>query len=249
VAPRSWTSFSIRGASLRISSSRVGVIQEEVRRQRELLEAYVRRHPDFLVAMTPLDPLDGAPEIARRMARAAWAVGVGPMAAVAGAVAQAAVEAALRAGATEAVVENGGDIFLASGDEVVVGLYAGEHTLSGRVALRVRPERMPLSVCSSSSRMGHSLSLGDCDLATVVARDGALADAAATLACNLVNAAEDVERALDAVLAIPGVDGLLLVKGGRIGVAGDLPELVRHADAAAADKISHDARSEFPSGP
>ena len=221
----------------------------ELRRQRDLLDAYVRRHPAYLVAMTPLDPPGDAPPIAVAMAEAAWRVGVGPMAAVAGAIAEAAGRTAIRAGATEAIVENGGDIWLASDQEVLVGLYAGAHPLSGKLALRLLPKRMPVAVCSSSSRMGHSLSLGDCDLATVVARDGALADAAATLACNLVLEPQDVERALDIVSAIPGIDGLLIVSGQRVGVAGDLPELVRHTDPGLETKVSRDARSGFEETP
>ena len=235
---RSYAPYLYRGAFLRIAATDRAVVEAEVRRQRDLLDAYVRRHPEFLVTMTPLDPLPDAPEIARRMAESGWKVGVGPMAAVACAVAQAAVETAVRAGAAEAIVENGGDIYLASPEVVVIGLYAGRHRLSGRIALRVTPDRMPLAVCSSSSRMGHSLSLGSCDLATVTSRDGALADAAATLACNLVHSPEDIEKALDAIASIPGVEGVLLVEGERVGVAGDLPELVRHEGTDLADKIT-----------
>jgi ApbE superfamily uncharacterized protein (UPF0280 family) len=149
------------------------------------------------------------------------------MAAVAGAVAEMCVEAALAAGAREAIVENGGDIFLAATEPVVVGLHAGEHPLSGRLALRIPAERLPLSVCSSSSRFGHSMSFGDCDLATIVARDGALADAAATMAANSVRREADVEPSLQKVMEIPGIQAVLLIKGDRVGVAGDLPELTR----------------------
>ena len=246
---RSFRSVSYRGATLRIASSRFDALLRELAKQRDLLEAYVRLHPAYLVAMTPLDPLPAAPPIAVTMARAAWKVGVGPMAAVAGAIAEAAGRAAVRDGAAEAIVENGGDIWLASEAEILVGLYAGAHPLSGKIALRLPPGRLPMAVCSSSSRMGHSLSLGDCDLATVVARDGALADAAATLACNLVREPEDVERALEVVSAIPGIEGLLIVSGQRVGVAGDLPELVRHDDPGLAGKVSRDARSGFDATP
>jgi ApbE superfamily uncharacterized protein (UPF0280 family) len=145
-------------------------------------------------------------------------------------VAQAAAEAALAAGAGEAIVENGGDTWIASTSEVTVGLHAGEHPISGRLALRIPPERLPLSVCSSSGRFGHSLSFGDCDLVTVVAKSGALADAAATLAANSVRAVDDVESTLELVMAIPGIDGMLIVKDDRVGVAGNLPQLVQCAD-------------------
>ena len=72
---------------------------------------------------------------------------------------------------------------------------------------------MPLAICSSSGTMGHSLSLGRCDLATVFARDASLADAAATLAGNLVSREEDLEPAVNRVLAIEGIQGCLAGKG------------------------------------
>jgi ApbE superfamily uncharacterized protein (UPF0280 family) len=164
---------------------------------------------------------------------------VGPMAAVAGAVAQACVESALAAGAEEAIVENGGDIFIAGRHAVCVGLYAGEHPLSGRLALRIDADRLPLSICSSSSRFGHSLSFGDCDLATVISRDGALADAAATLAGNCVTTTADVEPTLGRIMAIRGIEAVLIIKEDRVGVAGELPQLVRCEDPSFAGKTFH----------
>ena len=236
---RLYTTFTWKEANLRISSPRADVIRAEIVRQRAILEAYLARDPAFRTSLVPVDLLDEAPPIARRMAGAARRVGVGPMAAVAGAMAQAAVEAALAAGAAEAVVENGGDLYLASPREVVVGLHAGDHPLSGRLAFRVDPARMPLSICSSSSRFGHSLSFGDCDLAAVAAADGALADAAATLAANSVRRPADVPAALEKVAAIPGILGVLIVQEGSIGLCGDLPELIRPRDPAFLAKTIH----------
>jgi ApbE superfamily uncharacterized protein (UPF0280 family) len=135
-------------------------------------------------------------------------------------------------------VENGGDIFLASFEEAVVGLFAGAGSLRDALAFVVKPAEMPLSICSSSSTMGHSLSFGNCDLATVVAGSGALADAAATFACNSVKEAGDMEPALDAVMRIHGVRGALIVKGEKIGLAGDLPRLVKNNDRSLRRKIT-----------
>ena len=240
---RQYHSYSHRGANFRIASTHLQVALREIRRQREALEAYIGRHPQFVSSLEPLELLAGAPEAARRMQAAAAVAGVGPMAAVAGAMAHLAVEAARAAGAGEAIVENGGDIFLCSGEAVTVALYAGDNPLSGKLALRIGPQRMPLGICSSSSFMGHSLSLGACDLATVVAPDGALADAAATLACNLVKSPGDVPRVLERIRALPGVCGVLIIKEDKVGVAGDLPELVRHGDPTFTNKITKDARS------
>jgi ApbE superfamily uncharacterized protein (UPF0280 family) len=89
------------------------------------------------------------------------------------------------------------------------------------------------------------LSFGDCDLATVVSSDAALADAAATLACNLVRNPGDIDAALKRLAAIPGVEGVLIVKEDRVGLAGELPELIRHRDAGLRFKVTRDRESSF----
>ena len=223
---RTYRSFTHKDAVLRICCEPFDAVTAELVRQRALLETYIERHPEFGRSMSPLSVLDDAPPIARQMAGAAQRVGVGPMAAVAGAMAQAAARAGLDAGAGEAIVENGGDIYAAVVEPVVIRLYAGDSDVRDRLAFRIEPDRTPLAVCSSSGKMGHSTSLGRCDLATVVAADAALADAAATQAANLVSAETDIDAALESVNAIDGVAGVLIAHGTRIGLAGDLPELV-----------------------
>lgn len=240
---RTYERFAHKGANFRIACDRVDVVTRQIVRQRDVLERYLARHGEFGRSLTPVAPLDDAPDVARRMARAAEAVGVGPMAAVAGTMAQLAAQAALDDGANEAIVENGGDLFVACKDQLVVGLYAGAGPLADRLALAVEPGDTPLAICSSSGRMGHSMSLGDCDLATVVARDASLADAAATRAANLVRTPDDIDAALETIGAIDGVDGVLLVKADRIGLTGRLPALVRNRDAELALKVTRNPRS------
>jgi len=91
--------------------------------------------------------------------------------------------------------------------------------------------------------MGNSLSLGNCDLATVTSKDASLADAAATLACNLVKKQGDIDKVLKRISGIPGIEGVLLVKGDKIGMAGDLPKLVKHKDGDICSKITRDKLS------
>lgn len=235
---RTYRSFTHKDAALRICCSAFEAVTNEIVRQRALLEQYIDGHHAFGSSFKPVVLHDNAPEVAKRMAAAARIVGVGPMAAVAGAMAQLAAEAGLAAGAEEAIVENGGDIYLSSPRKVVVGLYAGETPIADRLAFAIQPHEMPLSICSSSSRMGHSVSFGDCDLATVVADDASLADAAATEAANSVKRAEDLDRTLDAIGKFAGIRGLLLVKGDRIGLIGALPKLVRNADVDLTAKVT-----------
>jgi len=201
-----------------------------------VLEVYLQRHPEFGSALVPLNALTEAPPVALRMARAARGVGVGPMAAVAGTMAQCAGEAGRGAGASEVIIENGGDIYLDVAAPVTIGLYPGAGPLAGTLAFALKPEDTPLAICSSSGKMGHSMSLGTCDLATVVARDTALADAAATHAANQVETVADVDAALENIMAIKGVDGVLIVQTDRIGLAGKLPPLVRAGGAFGPEK-------------
>jgi uncharacterized protein len=240
---RCYRTISCKQTRLRIATDRHEVAVAEVTRQRAFLEAYIERHPEFRTSLVPVGLLAAAPEIVLRMHRAAARAGVGPMAAVAGAMAQMVAEAALAAGAREAIVENGGDIYIMSPEEVMVALYAGNAALGGRLAFRVTPDLMPLSICSSSGRMGHSLSLGDCDLATVVSPDACLADAVATRAGNAVRRESDLQAAATEVAVIDGVSGVLLVKGARLALAGRLPELVRNSDLRTRAKITRDPDS------
>ncbi len=236
---RRFTSFAWKEADLRICSPRSDVIMSEVKRLRALLEAYIARHFEFKTSLVPIRLLPDAPDIAVRMAEAATACGVGPMAAVAGAVAEMAAYAAMGSGAEEAIVENGGDIYLISPNAVSVGLYAGANPLSGRLAFHVESYEMPVSICSSSSMFGHSLSFGKCDLATVVAKSGALADAAATLTGNCVKSIADIEPTLMRVSSIPGILGVLIIKDDKVGFTGNLPRLVKCEDPGFVGKAFH----------
>jgi ApbE superfamily uncharacterized protein (UPF0280 family) len=226
-AKRTYRTFTYREAVFRICCEKFDAVAAEVARQRRILEEYISRHPEFQKSLEPLELLAGAPEVAQNMARAAKLAGVGPMAAVAGAVAQLAGRAALDAGAREVIVDNGGDIYVCAAEPVIIGLKTGTTEVAEKLAFSLKPGDTPISICSSSGKMGHSMSLGECDLATVVAKEAALADAAATAAANLVRNVDDIDPALENISSIEGVDGVMIVKGARVGLAGKLPPLFR----------------------
>jgi len=230
-------SFSYKETNLRFQVKHTDLMIREVLHQRKLLQAYIRRYPLFLTSLVPIPPYPEAPSIATEMHQASELTGVGPMAAVAGALA----EVAARAG--EGVVENGGDIFLISDTPIVLGLYGGKTPLSSRVGFRIDPERMPLAVCSSSGKMGYSWSFGKADLVTVFARSGALADAAATLGGNLVSSPRDIEEALAYLCQIPGIEAVWIEVDGKVGFQGNLPPLVKLEDGEFYRKITRDLRS------
>ena len=224
---RIYKTFIHKDAVFRICCDAFEAVTAEIVRQRQILEDYIMTHPEFGTSFEPVNLLPSAPPSAQQMACAADCVGTGPMAAVAGTMAQLAAQAGLGAGASEAVIENGGDIYLQTNRDIIIGLYPGAGELAGRLGFSLKPEDTPISICSSSGKMGHSTSLGQCDLATVVSKDAALADAAATQAANLVRTAEDIDPTLNRITAIDGVQGVLIVKDEQFGMAGHLPPLVK----------------------
>ncbi len=187
------------------------------------LEAYIEANPRFLPALSPLkaDPL--APPLVREMLAAASAAGVGPMAAVAGAVAEAVGRGLLALdGIDEVVVENGGDTFISRRDRSIAAIYAGDSPFSNRVGIKLASGDMPVAVCTSSATIGHSLSLGRADAVTVVAPAAAMADAAATRIANETGSVDDMEKVLDIAAAIPDITGTVIIINDRIGVRGDI---------------------------
>jgi ApbE superfamily uncharacterized protein (UPF0280 family) len=194
---------------------------------RSEIEDYILNQPLFLTALEPL-PVDmGAPNVVRRMAAAAALAGVGPMAAVAGAIAQTTVEALVAAGARHVVMDNGGDVVLRIDRPVKIGIFTGPAAIRD-IALRFEPRPGIFSACTSSGTVGHSLSFGRADAATVIADNGCLADAMATALGNRVKngTEEEIEQAIQGSL-INGVEGLLVIADGRLGLGGRLPEIVR----------------------
>jgi ApbE superfamily uncharacterized protein (UPF0280 family) len=195
------------------------VIQE-----RQQLEAYGQQHPEFFTTLTPWPPDPFAPPLVQNMISAAVLAGVGPMAAVAGAIA-ARVGEALRAFTDEVIVENGGDIFMHLEHPATVSLYAGRSPLSHKVGLRIHPDRETWGVCTSSGTVGPSLSFGRADAACVVAADAALADACATALGNRVPDASAVNEAMNWLGGIPGLTGAVVIVGEHLGAWGQI-ELV-----------------------
>lgn len=196
-------------------------VRDVVIQQRGYLESYIRRRPEFLHSLHPLpyDPL--ASVIAKRMLQAARAAGVGPMAAVAGAVAEQVGERLLE-DAEEIIVENGGDIFVGVRRPLTIGIYAGTSPLSLKLGLRVLPDAGIRAVCTSSGTVGHSLSFGKADAVCVLSHSCALADAAATAIGNRVGSGSDIRSAIRWGERIEGLKGILIIKADKMAAWGQI---------------------------
>nr|WKF62247.1 hypothetical protein HUO10_006780 [Paraburkholderia busanensis] len=128
-----------------------------------------------------------------------------PMAAVAGSVADELIAAFARDGISRAYINNGGDIalYLGEGQQYRVGVFADLAQWRGaQSAMKHGPSRtndlaldasltldatQPIRGIATSGWRGRSFSLGIADSVTVLARDAARADAAATMIANAVD--------------------------------------------------------------
>ena len=192
-----------------------------VEKYRSILEKYIERYPEFLTSLEPFSPDENAPMIVKEMAESGTAAGVGPMAAVAGAIAEY-VGRELLEYTPEVIVENGGDIFLKNLSPRTVSIYAGKSPLSNIIALEISPGDTPLGICTSSGTVGHSLSFGKADAVVILSPSASLADAVATAVGNLVKTEKDIQTGLGFSEEIPGVKGALIIINDKMGIHGDI---------------------------
>ncbi len=192
-----------------------------VTKHRQMLERYIERHPSFLTSLEPIAAENNAPPIITRMTEAAEKAGVGPMAAVAGAIAES-VGSKLLALSPEVIVENGGDIYLKTLKERLIGIFAGQSPLSGKIALGISGEETPMGICTSSGTVGHSLSFGKADAVIVLAKSATLADAAATAIGNLIIQPGDIPLGIEFAQSIDGVRGVIIIKDDKMGLWGEV---------------------------
>ncbi|MEJ2688792.1 MAG: UPF0280 family protein [Deltaproteobacteria bacterium] len=226
VASQQLLSFSVqvRETDLQILASKM--LEQEARhlviQYRHHLESYIAEHPAFLHSLTPL-PVDyKAPAIVKNMQDASQQAGVGPMAAVAGAIAEFVGCGLLKLGAGEIIVENGGDIYIQRRCCCKIAIFAGSSPLSGRLAVNLRPDQMPIGICTSSGTVGHSLSLGKADSVTVIAPSTGLADALATAIGNEIKTEADLHRMIERSKDIPNLTGVILIRGDKMAAWGDI---------------------------
>jgi len=192
-----------------------------VSKYRDILEKYIERHPTFLTSLEPLPVDRSAPHIIKMMAASANRVGIGPMAGVAGAIAEF-VGTELLAFSPEIIVENGGDIYLKSLKKRRIGIYAGKSPLTGKIGLEINEEDTPLGICTSSGTVGHSLSYGKADAVIATSKSAILADAAATAIGNLIKEPADITKGIELAKRIEGLKGIIIITGSNIGLWGEV---------------------------
>lgn len=206
------------------SSAYTPALQQECQQfiQNKWIELYTYISNDLTFAETlyAYQPNATAPDTAKHMAHAAHKANVGPMAAVAGCFAQElGLHLVSKFDLANIIIENGGDIWLRSDRERIIALHAGTSPLSGKIGLLI-PPTPSLGVCTSSGTVGHSLSFGQADAVTVIAKDAAVADAFATAIANMIHSAQDINTALTSLH--PELLACVIIMGENIGAKGNI---------------------------
>ena len=184
---------------------------------RRSMDAYLLMDPAYKAALTPYDAGLEAPEILKEMSRVSHKTGIGPMSAVAGAVARHVAEFL---GTKEVIVENGGDIYAQACSDMDISVFAGQSPLSEKIGLHIPAASFPLGICTSSGTVGPSLSLGRADAVMIVCKDVMLADSYATAMANRIKTVNDLQPVIDRISAIPEILGAIAVKDDRMAITG-----------------------------
>ena len=186
----------------------------DLRRQ---MDAYLLMDPQYKAALTPYDAGLEAPVILKEMSRISHKTGIGPMSAVAGAVAK---HVADFLGTKEVIVENGGDIYAKATSDMDISVFAGQSPLSEKVGLHIPAAVFPCGICTSSGTVGPSLSLGRADAMMIVCQDVLLADSYATAMANRIKTVNDLQPVIEQIQNNPEILGALAVKDDKLAVCG-----------------------------
>jgi len=220
-----------READLLIASENISIVSKGLAKfieEREAVQNYVEKHPEFLYSLEPIKRSGEVPPAVSVALEASSKAGVGPMASLPGALADTVLDAMLTMGATIAIVENGGEISTRMNREAVVGVYTGRELNLGLI---LDPSQDRIGVSTSSSSVSHALSFGEADAAVVVAENAALADAVSTRVGNMIKSEcrKSLEEAVKLALSIKGVKGCIIYSGELLSFGGSVKPIVLKA--------------------
>lgn len=205
----------------------IDVAKTSICYNRACLEKFILQDPFFKTTLEPYDLPTDTSEIIKRMIIASNTMGIGPMSAVAGTIASLAVEDMIKAGASFAIVDNGGDIALINDRIIRIGIYAG-HSPLNHLAFELQPKNHITGICTSSATVGPSISFGMADAAIIFSDNVSLADAAATALGNATDIGEDgVKNAFACVKSKNEIKGAVVIQGKHIGMWGTIPKIIK----------------------
>ena len=195
------------------------------------LKSHITANQDFLLSMEPIAKHgENLPVVVDRMYESSIHADVGPMACVAGTISELSLEYLIDKGSSYSIVENGGDIALINDTKVLCGIYSNNMVLGNNMAFEIRPRRRQLGICTSSGKIGHSISFGESDSVTVISDSPSLADGLATRIANDVCGEESEAKVANGLETAEKYRefyrGVLIISEDNVGTVGRLPRIV-----------------------
>lgn len=195
------------------------------------LKNYILKNQDFLLSLEPINIDDeDLPVIVRRMYESSRLADVGPMACVAGTISEMSLNYLIDRDSKYSIVENGGDIALVNDEKVLCGIYSNNSVLGNDIAFEIRPRKKALGICTSSGKIGHSISFGYADSVCVISKSPALSDGLATRIANDVVGETSEDKVTNALETCENFrelfDGVLIISDDNVGTIGKLPRIV-----------------------
>ena len=194
------------------------------------LNNYILKNEDFLLSLNPIKADEDLPLIVKTMVDSSNIADVGPMACVAGTISELSLNYLISNGSRYSIVENGGDIYLINDEEVLCGIYSNNQVLGNDIAFRLKPRKSPLGICTSSGKIGHSISFGEADSVTVISKSSSIADALATRIANEVIGETSEDKLSNALECCENYreffNGVLIISQDHVGTIGRLPKIV-----------------------
>ena len=199
------------------------------------LEKYIALNNDFLLSIEPIRKYeDDLPLIIRMMYESSILADVGPMACVAGSISQLSLDYLIGHDSKYSIVENGGDIAMINDEKVLCGIFSNNPILGNDIAFEIKARKRPLGICTSSGKIGHSISFGEADSVTVLSESSSIADGLATRIANDVageNSEDKVYNALESAENFKEFfEGVLIISDENVGTVGKLPKIVETSE-------------------
>lgn len=195
------------------------------------LKRYIQKNQDFLLSLEPLKiKEDDLSPIVLKMYESSVCAEVGPMACVAGTISEMSLDYLIENESTFSIVENGGDIALINDTKVLCGIYSNNEILGNNIAFEIKKREKPLGICTSSGKIGHSISFGESDSVTVISNSPSIADGLATRIANEVTGEDSEDKVSNALEAAENYrefyNGVLIISDDNVGTVGKLPKIV-----------------------
>ena len=206
-------------------------LEDYIYQIRANLKSYIARNPDFMMSLEPLKTdEEDLSEIVKMMYESSALADVGPMACVAGTISELSLKHLILQKSRFSIVENGGDIALITNKRILCGIYSNNEILGNEIAFEIKPANSPLGICTSSGKIGHSISFGVSDSVSVISHSASLSDALATRIANDVNGEtceSKVANALETAESYSDLfTGALIISGNNVATVGRLPKIV-----------------------